>query len=223
MDLPIVATIVVRNALTREGLRRILSDGGYKVAQSIQDLDALVDTGSHIIIIDQSIVEYDGVDRISPLKSEYCQSKLVILTERYDFDAMSRMFAAGAHGYVLNDVPYQTFLAKMTLVAMGEKVAPKDFVDTLQSLPRSLASDGEGADINAFDLTPRERDVLRRLVLGMPNKVISRDLGVSEATIKLTVKGVFRKLSVRNRTQAAILAQEKGLLPVRAGVLPLLS
>lgn len=215
MELSVIASLVVKNALAREGLRRILTDGGYNVAQSIEDIDELVDTDSHIIIVDQAIMEHDGIDRISELVGRFDRARLVVLTENFDFDTMSRIFAAGGYGYVLNDVPYQAFLAKMQLVAMGEKVAPADLIDTLQDLHPSDVREVNGADLARFDLTVREQDILRGLVMGLPNKVISRELGVSEATVKLAVKTIFRKLSVRNRTQAAILAQEKGLFVER--------
>ena len=215
MELPVVASLVVKNALAREGLRRILTDGGYIVAQSIEDVDELVDTDSHIIIIDQAIIEHDGVDQISELIGRFDRSRLVILTENFHFETMSRIFAAGAYGYVLNDVPYQAFLAKMQLVAMGEKVAPADLIDTLHDLLPTDGRDDPSADLVRFDLSAREQDILRGLVMGLPNKLISRELGVSEATVKLAVKTIFRKLSVRNRTQAAILAQEKGLFSDR--------
>lgn len=216
MERTVVASLVVKNALAREGLRRILTDGGYNVAQSIEDIDELADSDSHIIIVDQAIMEHDGVDRISELIGRFDRAKLVVLTESFDFDTMSRIFAAGAYGYVLNDVPYQAFLAKMQLVSMGEKVAPADLIDTLRDLHPADNRDDHSADLARFDLTAREQDILRGLVMGLPNKLISRELGVSEATVKLAVKTIFRKLSVRNRTQAAILAKELGLFADRS-------
>jgi two-component system nitrate/nitrite response regulator NarL len=106
----------------------------------------------------------------------------------------------------------QPLMTALRLVSLGEKVMPSDLVEALEhqqlSGPSPLLPENEV--VNA-SLSPRERDVLCGLMAGYPNKTIARQLDVCEATVKVHVKAILRKLKVRNRTQAAIWASHNGL------------
>jgi two-component system nitrate/nitrite response regulator NarL len=100
---------------------------------------------------------------------------------------------------------------------MGEKVLPSQFA---QNLGKREFRSGRGdwlANIATLNLSDREIQIMRYLVLGCPNKVISRRLGISEATVKVYVKAILRKLQVTNRTQAAIWAVQRGLDSIDEG------
>lgn len=215
MGLSVIASLVIRNALTREGLRRILSDSGFEIAQStaeVEDLAIEPHVDNHIIVVDYSWIHNDLSHEIDAIIARFPKSKLVVIKEKFDLDLMARAFSAGAHGYILQDVPYESFVAMMQLVSMGEKVAPSKLIDTLQDLYAAGTQVERVNGVAHFDLNERERDILDRLVMGRPNKLIARELGISEASVKVAVKAIFRKLSVKNRTQAAIMARESGLI-----------
>lgn len=211
MDCPIPTSLVVKSALTREGLRRILIDNGFGVVQAIaspDDLDIDQLNGAHIVLYDGSLLA-PGTD-LTPLTGLMTAApgcRMVLLAETFDFDLMNRAFAAGVHGYILQDIPYQSFLVMVQLVSLGEKVAPRELIDSLSDRP-NLPLERQASDVAAlYGLVERECEILECLVMGMPNKLISRRLGVSEATVKLHVKTIFRKMSVSNRTQAAMMAR----------------
>jgi len=211
MDCSIPTSLVIRSALTREGLRRILIDNGFGVVQAIANPDDLeIDTlnGAHIVLYDDSLLAPGGaLDPLVGLMAAAPACRVVLLVEAFDFDLMNRAFAAGVHGYILQDIPYQSFLVMVQLVSLGEKVAPRELIDSLSGR-QALPSERQTTDVAAlYGLAERECDILECLVMGMPNKLISRRLGISEATVKLHVKTIFRKMSVSNRTQAAMMAR----------------
>ncbi len=211
MDCSIPTSLVVKSALAREGLRRILIDNGFGVAQAIasaDDLDIDPLAGAHIVLYDGALLAPGGdLDPLMGLMGAAPEMRVVLLVESFDFELMNRAFAAGVHGYILQDIPYQSFLVMVQLVSLGEKVAPSELIDSL-SCRQTAPVEQEPADVAAmYGLAEREREILECLVMGMPNKLISRRLGVSEATVKLHVKTIFRKMSVSNRTQAAMMAR----------------
>lgn len=211
MDCSISISLIVRNALTREGLRRILIDNGFGVAQAIasqDELDLGQLNGAHIVLYDGSLLNVaSNLDPMTGLMAAAPGCRVVLLVETFDFDLMNRAFAAGVHGYILQDIPYQSFLVMVQLVSLGEKVAPRELIDSLAERP-AAPSEHQATDVaTLYGLVEREREILECLVMGMPNKLISRRLGLSEATVKLHVKTIFRKMSVSNRTQAAMMAR----------------
>src|SRR3546814_10958017 len=89
---------------------------------------------------------------------------------------------------------------------MGERVLPPQLADELQSRPSLTDALEVERPVDAACLSDRELEILRWLIMGCPNKVISKRMDISEATVKVHVKAVLRKLRVKNRTQAAIWA-----------------
>jgi two-component system, NarL family, nitrate/nitrite response regulator NarL len=211
MDCSIPTSLVIKSALTREGLRRILIDNGFGVAQAIASPDALdIDqlNGAHIVLYDGALLaSVVDLEPISSLMTASPGSRIVLLVETFDFDQMNRAFAAGVHGYILQDIPYQSFLVMIQLVSLGEKVVPRELIDSLAERPTAPLEHQATNVATLYGLVEREREILECLVMGMPNKLISRRLGLSEATVKLHVKTIFRKMSVSNRTQAAMMAR----------------
>lgn len=102
-------------------------------------------------------------------------------------------------------------MATLHLVAMGERVLPPQLADELQSRPTLTDALEVERPVDAASLSDRELEILRWLIMGCPNKVISKRMEISEATVKVHVKAVLRKLRVKNRTQAAIWAANHGM------------
>lgn len=213
MDSDFVTSLVVRNALVREGLRRIMVDHGFEIAQCVaHPLDFVPSNtrNKHIVVFDGSLLSASGPEEIGAILPTPSNVQLVLLKDLFDFDLMNRAFSAGFRAYILQDVPFETFLTMIKLVSLGEKVAPTELINVLQDMPSAHSRDARANIVRAFGLGDREKQILDCLVMGLPNKVIARELDVSEATVKVTIKGIFRKMSVSNRTQAAILARESG-------------
>lgn len=209
-SIPVIPiSFMVRNALVREGLRHVLVDHDFHVSKSIAHIEELIlvdRNAEHILIYEgYHLPSSDDLHEVEMLAAACPGVRIVLLADTFDFDCMSRAFLAGVYGYIVQDVSVECFVSMIRLVMFGQKVVPSELIDVLSRISKPLMTSGNMA--HTYCLAEREVEILDCLTKGMPNKLISRTLGVSEATVKLRVKGIFRKMSVTNRTQAAIMAR----------------
>lgn len=207
-----VVSVAIRNSLIREGVRRILSDSGFTLAEPVDDLESLIppaaDMGEHLIVIDGSLLGRDGPAIVADILHRFPEARVIALVSSFEFTEMTAIYAAGAYAYFLDEVPYQSLVAMMQMVAVGQKVAPPEIIGLLDNLLLLTEVPVQRRSPLAYDLGEREWEVLGALERGLPNKTISRDIGISESAVKATVKSLLKKLSVTNRTQAAVMARE---------------
>lgn len=207
--------VIGRQEIAREGLRRILVDQGFSVEASARhDLDFAgrgEDQHPHLIIVAADTVD-EGVDICTIMRLALPDTRLVLLTSECDLDSISRAIAVGVDGYLTNTIPCDPLVGALKLVLMGEKIVPTQIVNALSdTYPQPRSGNGTMAQLDV-NLSDREQVILQRLVCGEANKLISRRLAISEATVKVHVKAILRKLHVLNRTQAAIWAVNHGLV-----------
>lgn len=208
-----VVSVAIRNSLIREGVRRILSDSGFTLDEPVDELESLssppaADTGGHLIVVDGSLLGRDGPGVVGDILHRFPDARVIALVSTFEFTEMAAIYAAGAYAYFLDQISYQSLVAMMQMVAVGQKVAPPEIIDLLDNLLLLTEMPARRHATLAYDLGEREWEVLGGLERGLPNKTISRDIGISESAVKATVKSLLKKLSVTNRTQAAVLARE---------------
>ena len=142
---------------------------------------------------------------LQQLRSAYPEARIVVLASDFAVDALRDAMNAGADGYLMKDVSPEALIQSLELVMMGEKVFPTNLASmllNLDSTPPTLKS--------IRGLSPREQEILQALVTGASNKMIANKLGIMEATVKVHLKTLLRKIDVNNRTQAAIWAMNNG-------------
>jgi len=203
-------TIVGRNSIIREGLRKILEDDNFNVIQSVDCSSSISDSHMNRLIIFDTFQENECMDDIEFIKNKLPESPIILLTDQFDFRTLVRSLQIGVHGYIVKNISCSALIGSLRLVAMGEKVMPTELAKQLLSDSSTNRSAVSFDDLNK-NLSDREIEVLRCLITGLPNKVISRTLDICEATVKVHVKSILRKLCVNNRTQAAIFAFDHGL------------
>ncbi len=137
----------------------------------------------------------DGVETTRRVLRRQPGAKVIVLTASTDEARMMGALRAGACGYVRKDAEPETLLAAVRAVARG-----KQYYD----VPPAAGADE--------DLTPREKEVLRRVALGRSNKEIADELGVADETVKTHVTHVLSKLMADNRAQAVVQALKRGLV-----------
>jgi DNA-binding NarL/FixJ family response regulator len=141
-----------------------------------------------------------GVEAIAAIRSKSPRARFIVLTT-YDGDEdIHRALEAGAQGYVIKGMPYQTLVDALQRVHSGGRFLPPPVTRALASrLPHS-------------DLSSRELEVLHLLVGGNSNKDIANVLGITEATVKSHVSTILMRLDVEDRTQAVVAALQRGLV-----------
>lgn len=209
-------SLVCANALAREGLKRIISADGIEV-DTYEHSRSLIKAGvrnssTEMVVIDCDDLDEDGRE-IAELVNAFHDAHLVLLASKLDLEFVVSAFNCGIDGFLLKEISCSSLVGSLHLVALGEKIMPSRMVDHLPQFigTDSIAQHPKSEMIES--LSDREKETLRCLVSGYPNKVIARRMDISEATVKVHVKAILRKLAVQNRTQAAIWAVNNGLVP----------
>jgi DNA-binding NarL/FixJ family response regulator len=141
-----------------------------------------------------------GVEAIRAIRSIEPSARFIVVTT-YDGDEdIHRALEAGAQGYVIKGMPYQTLVDALLRVHSGGRFLPPP-------VARALASRVPDSELSA-----REREVLQLMVGGNSNKQIAGVLGITEATVKSHVSTILQRLAVDDRTQAVVTALQRGLV-----------
>ena len=141
----------------------------------------------------------DGSEATRRLLEEDPATQVVILTSFSERDEILSALDAGAIGYLLKDAEPDEVIRGVRAAAHGESpLAPKAARELLGSRSSAPAS----------QLTDREREVLRLVTRGLPNKLIARELGISEKTVKAHLTAIFQRIGVADRVQAAMWARD---------------
>jgi len=201
---PIHILIAEDHAVVRQGLAAIIKDETdmVVVAQTNngqQAVDLYQQHQPDVVLMDLKMPKLEGVEAIGLIRAAFPQACIIILTT-YDGDEdIYRGLQAGASGYLLKDATAEELLDAIRLVHRGQKYIPSQVASKLAER------------INSTDLTDRELEVLRLLVIGKSNYDIGVTLSISERTVKFHINNIFNKLGVSDRTQAVIHALKRGL------------
>jgi two-component system nitrate/nitrite response regulator NarL len=214
---PTRVCLVGRRQLFRAGLRHILGGELFEVALEIDDLAFVRECppDCRLFVIDKPDDIRDIEDDLRWLRSSISGVRIVVLADSMEADQMAVSFAAGVDGYLLADISPVALCESLRLVEVGEKVFPSRMVTLLSSASWSGAR--QAARVAYADdrsLSEREVEIVSRLAGGLPNKVIAHELTITEATVKVHLKNILKKLGVANRTQAAIWAVHHGVAAV---------
>jgi two-component system nitrate/nitrite response regulator NarL len=207
--------IIGRNEIVREGLRKIFLDQKLDVLAVVPSPEALhqdadLERPIDMFVVDSSSpAEGYGVCRV--IRMAFPSAKIVLLGDDVSIKATSYAMSSGADGYLAREISAEPLVCSVRLVASGEKVMPS------QLALEGVATNEHGSEENwspgsgEVRLSNREIEVLQCLTRGDANKEISLALHITEATVKIHIKSIMRKLRVQNRTQAALWAVSRGL------------
>ena len=208
--------IVDDHAVVREGLRAFLTlQDGFEVVGEAADGEEAVERAAElepdVILMDLVMPKLDGVSAMRELRHRGGSAHVIVLTSFLDDDRLLPALEAGAAGYLLkNSQP--TELARAVRAAQaGEAIFDPTAAARLVTV-LSGSRQRRGGASRLDQLTDREREVLALIAQGRANKRIALELGISEKTVKNHVGHVLAKLGVTDRTQAAVLAVQEGLL-----------
>lgn len=214
--------IVDDHTLFRRGLSSLLArDGRIVVVGDAADVGQAqrraLELQPDLILLDNHLPGVTGVEAIRSLLEVAPRARVVMLTVSEDAQDMAAALRCGASGYLLKTMDGDELVDALVRAARGETVLAPEMTGKLvtaylgaSSQPAAL--EPQAATPSALEtLSARERDILRGIAQGASNKEIARDLGIAEATVKIHVQGVLRKLRVSTRVHAAVIAVENGL------------
>jgi two-component system nitrate/nitrite response regulator NarL len=201
-------TILIEpNRLFRQGLKHLLAGTCFEVGAEFNTIGLALEAGEtagtpDLVISGQPVKDEADLRAILEI---FPTAKIVVLADDLSVDVLRAAMGGGADGFLIKTVSPEALIQSLQLVMLGEKVFPTNLASMLldfSSVPSPLNS--------VRGMTPREHEILQALVTGASNKMIAIRLGITEATVKVHLKTLLRKIDVNNRTQAAIWAMNNG-------------
>lgn len=203
--------LISPHALPRLGLVRIL--------ESMDDMEVVAHAGAtadgvrlaneyhpDVVLLDAELAADDGMRVIDTIKTRAATSRVLLLADRAASMQVSSALEAGADGYTLKDITVEELEAAVRRIASGDTVLHPD---AASAVARHIAANGKE---KIASLTPRQREILRMLSLGLENKQIARRLGIGVHTVKTHVSRVLAKLGATSRTEAVVFALRDHLI-----------
>lgn len=202
------------HTLFRMGLKGLLETSNIEVigtaSNGQEGLQKAKELSPDVILLDMRLPDMDGLSVLKELRQLGVTQPITILTTSDDETDLVACLRSGAQGYLLKDMDPEDLVAALHNIVKGDSVIAPQLAGTLaRALQDKPVSQTPKTPLS--ELTPREREIIAHLAEGQSNKAIARDLGISEGTVKLHVKAILRKLNVRSRVEAAVIAVEQGL------------
>jgi DNA-binding NarL/FixJ family response regulator len=200
-------------------LRRLDGEADLDVASDCErgfELAAQA-TEPDVVLLDLNLPGLSGIAAVKAWRTRFPGIPVIVLSGAADQQTVLAALGAGAAGFIPKSSSNEVMLSAVRLVLAGGKYVPSEALmrsgaaESVSKISRSAST------LDSLGLTDRQIDVLRLLVRGASNKVICRELGLAERTVKAHITAVFRALNVSSRTQAAIAATKLGVTGGAAG------
>jgi two-component system nitrate/nitrite response regulator NarL len=240
----VVTIILGKNGLLREGLATILRSANFRVLASASSTDDLVpckirSRQALFLVVHTGIGFETVIEQIEHLRNKHPRARIVVMADRYRLPELVAAFRAGANGYFVDILSCDVFIKSLELVTLAQRAPAflsfvlgpegaqlRQQVGPSQEnglIPSAPTNDLIPSAPLAPQLSGREKSILRCLTEGDSNKGIARKFDIAEATVKVHVKAILRKIQVQNRTQAAVWGMNNEILTRRANGSSLLS
>jgi len=202
--------VVDDHTLFRTGLHELLTRRNLKVvgmtgnpAEARQLVD---DKKPDVLLLDLRMQEMSGLEVLAQIRSSHPEQCVVILTTSVEETDLISALKLGANGYLLKDMEPDSFVSLLHQAKAGETVVAQDLTGLLAKAAVSGPTTEQPIGDNYYQLTAREMDILGYIAKGYSNKDIALELGIVDGTVKLHVRAILKKLGVKSRVQAAIMA-----------------
>ena len=203
------------HALFRIGLESILERRGVTVIASLGDGEEGIRLAQEqkpdIVLLDMRMPLLSGTQVLEKLRNINSEIPVVMLTTSNEESDLIESLRNGAQGYLLKDMDPDELVTALHDVLRGKTIVAPELTNVLAKVVQQGDSTSEDKSGTFAELTPREHEILCHVAEGQSNKVIARNLGISDGTVKLHVKAILRKLDVHSRVEAAVIAVEQHL------------
>jgi two-component system, NarL family, nitrate/nitrite response regulator NarL len=211
MQSAVKVVVIDDHPLFRRGVRQLMAiEGGFAVvgeaSSGPEGISLAMELQPDLVILDLNMEGMDGVQTLRHLREAGCTARIAMLTVSDQDQDLIAALRAGADGYLLKDTEPEDLLRQLQQIMQGRLV----LTDRLgEHLARAMRAPESSALRGQPSFTPREQEVLGLLADGLSNKLIARELELSEGTVKVHVKHILKKLGLHSRLEAALWAVEQ--------------
>ncbi|MBU7583592.1 MAG: response regulator transcription factor [Nostoc sp. TH1S01] len=198
--------------LIRQGLKELLKlEPDLEIIGEAENGKVAVELAAKlqpdVVLMDIRMPIMDGVAATKEIHQNYEDIKILVLTTFDNDEYVSAALQHGAMGYLLKDTPSEELAVAIRAVHKGyTQLGPGIVQKLLNQFPHGIPTQSEPVPPSLTELTPREKEVLKLIATGASNREIAQELYISEGTVKNHVTNILNRLSLRDRTQAAIIA-----------------
>ncbi len=215
--MPIKVLLADDHGLVREGLKRLLeTEPDIRVvgeaADGLEVLNMVDDLHPDVVLMDINMPVADGIAATREIARKHPKTGVIVLTMHKEDGHAVRAIQAGARGYLLKNAKATELVSAIRAVERGASLVDPMMMTKVLAEFRRMATEN-GAHDGLAGLSETELGILRLLAAGASNKEIARKMGLANSTVKNKLTVLFSKIDVADRTQAAIFALKRGLVP----------
>jgi len=204
--------LVDDQGLIRQGLKALLElETDIEIVGEAENGEIAVNLVAQlqpdVVLMDIRMPIMDGVAATKEIQQRFADPKILVLTTFDDDEYVTAALQNGAMGYLLKDTPSEELAVAIRAVHKGyTQLGPGIVKKLLNQFPNGRQIQSQPVPPNLTELTPREKEVLKLIATGASNREIAQELYISEGTVKNHVTNILNRLNLRDRTQAAIIA-----------------
>jgi len=203
---PSTILLIDDHPMLRNGVKQLIaSDASLQVigeaSNGEQGVDLAKPLDPDLILLDLNMPGMNGLDTLDKMREISLSGRVVVFSvSNHEDDAVTAL-KRGADGYLLKDMEPEDLLTALHNAAAGKMVLSEALTPVLAA---SLRESRPSGDRDIQSLTPRERDIIKLIAEGLPNKMIARRLNITESTVKVHVKHLLKKMKLKSRVEAAV-------------------
>ncbi|KFD09279.1 nitrate/nitrite response regulator protein [Rahnella aquatilis CIP 78.65 = ATCC 33071] len=212
---PSTILLIDDHPMLRNGVKQLIAlDSRLKVigeaSNGEQGVELAKQLDPDLILLDLNMPGMNGLDTLDSMRQTALSGRIVVFSVSNHEDDVVTALKRGADGYLLKDMEPEDLLAALHNAAAGKMVLSEALTPVLAASLRESRPSGD-RDIQSLT-TPRERDIIKLIAEGLPNKMIARRLNITESTVKVHVKHLLKKMKLKSRVEAAVWVLQSNVL-----------
>ncbi|NMP26446.1 two-component system response regulator NarL [Rahnella sp. SAP-1] len=205
-DTPSTILLIDDHPMLRNGVKQLIAlDASLQVigeaSNGEQGVEMATQLDPDLILLDLNMPGMNGLDTLDKMRQTALSGRIIVFSVSNNEDDVVTALKRGADGYLLKDMEPEDLLVSLRQAAAGKMVLSEALTPILAA---SLRENRPGNDRDIQSLTPRERDIIKLIAEGLPNKMIARRLNITESTVKVHVKHLLKKMRLKSRVEAAV-------------------
>ncbi len=203
---PATILLIDDHPMLRTGVKQLISMApditvAGEASNGEQGIELAESLDPDLILLDLNMPGMNGLETLDKLREKTLSGRIVVFSVSNHEEDVVTALKRGADGYLLKDMEPEDLLKALQQAAAGEMVLSEALTPVLAA---SLRANRATTDRDITQLTPRERDILKLIAQGLPNKMIARRLDITESTVKVHVKHMLKKMKLKSRVEAAV-------------------